>query len=313
MRLTAPIVGILILGLSCGAAPAEDAAAVEAAVASEPVRTCHYIRTDLYAAEQVCIGEAGYFADVCDAIATYAKHWSLPVGYFARLIWQESRFNPQALSHAGAAGIAQFMPSTGSLRGLRNAFDPAEALARSAEYLKFLERKYGNLGLAAAAYNSGEGRVSRWLAAGGYLPAETRNYVEIVTGRGVEQWLDEELESVDFSLQPDTSFQDACLELAHGREPPRLDSAPSDTWKPWGVMIAQDFSRDVALRRFRRVQAEHAHIFDADRLMFATGRNARFGSGLRHMAMVGAETRQEAEELCRRLTAAGASCMVRRN
>lgn len=158
--------------------------------------------------DQICITQDNYRADVCAAIAVYARHWHLPEGYFARLVWQESRFDPTALSPAGAQGIAQFMPSTARLRNLANPFDPAQALAKSAEYLRFLEQKFGNLGLAAAAYNGGEGRMERYLAnTGNGLALETRNYVMIVTGRPVEAWLAGPAPDADYALNPEADFQ----------------------------------------------------------------------------------------------------------
>ena len=63
----------------------------------------------------------------------------------------------------GAEGIAQFMPATADFRGLVDPFDPIEALKNSASYLHDLQQKFGNLGLAAAAYNAGPGRVSAFL------------------------------------------------------------------------------------------------------------------------------------------------------
>jgi hypothetical protein len=57
----------------------------------------------------------------------------LPVDFFARLIWQESRFDPTAVSRAGAQGVAQFMPATANARGLADPFDPIEAIAHSAK------------------------------------------------------------------------------------------------------------------------------------------------------------------------------------
>jgi soluble lytic murein transglycosylase-like protein len=83
----------------------------------------------------------------------------LPVEFFARVIWQESRFNARAVSPKGASGIAQFMPQTASWHGLADPFDPIEALRHSAAYLRELRDRFGNLGLAAAAYNAGPGRV----------------------------------------------------------------------------------------------------------------------------------------------------------
>ena len=68
------------------------------------------------------------------------------------------------MSPKGAEGIAQFMPRTADWHGLADPFDPIEALRHSAGYLRELRDRFGNLGLAAAAYNAGPGRVSAWLA-----------------------------------------------------------------------------------------------------------------------------------------------------
>src|ERR1700757_2786930 len=107
---------------------------------------------------------AASVARICDALAAAAAENDLPVDFFARLIWQESRFDPAAVSRAGAQGVAQFMPATANRRGLADPFDPLEAIAQSARLLRDLHREFGNLGLAAAAYNAGSGRVHDWLA-----------------------------------------------------------------------------------------------------------------------------------------------------
>ncbi|MGA9948068.1 MAG: lytic transglycosylase domain-containing protein, partial [Xanthobacteraceae bacterium] len=73
--------------------------------------------------------------DICRAIEQDAAENQLPVEFFARVIWQESRFNAMAVSAKGAQGIAQFMPSTADYRGLVDPFDPIEALKNSASYL----------------------------------------------------------------------------------------------------------------------------------------------------------------------------------
>ena len=126
--------------------------------------------------------------DICRALEQSAAENALPVEFFARVIWQESRFNAQAVSPKGAAGIAQFMPATASWHGLADPFDPMESLRHSAAYLRELLDRFGNLGLAAAAYNAGPGRVSAWLTNHRALPAETRNYVALVTGRTADEW-----------------------------------------------------------------------------------------------------------------------------
>ena len=89
--------------------------------------------------------------DVCRTLEEAAAENGLPVEFFARVIWQESRFNAQAVSPKGASGIAQFMPQTAGWHGLADPFDPIEALRHSAAYLRELRERFGNLGLAAAA------------------------------------------------------------------------------------------------------------------------------------------------------------------
>jgi soluble lytic murein transglycosylase-like protein len=101
--------------------------------------------------------------DICHALEQGAAENALPVEFFARVIWQESRFDAHAVSPKGAAGIAQFMPATASGHGLADPFEPIEALRHSAAYLRELLDRFGNLGLATAAYNAGPGRVSAWL------------------------------------------------------------------------------------------------------------------------------------------------------
>jgi hypothetical protein len=117
-----------------------------------------------------------------------ASAHTLPVNYFLRLIRQESGFNPNSISPVGAQGIAQFMPATAIDRGLKDPFDPAEALPKSAELLSELKDHFGNLGLAAAAYNAGPERIRKWLAGESGLPLETMQYVRSITGHDVVDW-----------------------------------------------------------------------------------------------------------------------------
>ena len=125
---------------------------------------------------------------ICSTLETAASHHELPISFFARLIWQESRFKVDARSPVGARGIAQFMPGTAEWRGLADPLDPIESLRKSADYLRELRQQFGNLGFAAAAYNGGSGRVQKWLKGRGGMPRETRDYVRIVTGSPIEEW-----------------------------------------------------------------------------------------------------------------------------
>jgi hypothetical protein len=104
---------------------------------------------------------------MCLMIESAARSNDLPVEFFARVIWQESRFQSDAVGPVTrngqrAQGIAQFMPGTASERRLLDPFNPVQALPKSAEFLSELRNQFGNLGLAAAAYNAGPPRVQEW-------------------------------------------------------------------------------------------------------------------------------------------------------
>ena len=134
------------------------------------------------------IGEPLAFSELCEVLEEVADEYDLPTPLFTRLIWQESRFRNETVSRAGALGIAQFMPGTASERGLDDPFDPLQALPASADFLRELMERFGNFGLAAAAYNGGPRRVQDWLDGRGQLPKETRDYVLRITGQPAEHW-----------------------------------------------------------------------------------------------------------------------------
>ena len=127
-------------------------------------------------------------AEFCEALGAAARANDIPVSFFARLIWQESQFKFEEVSDAGALGVAQFMPDTAAESGLDDPFDPLQALPASARLLRKLRDQMGNLGLAAAAYNAGAGRIQNWLARRAPLPDETKNYVRRITGNPAETW-----------------------------------------------------------------------------------------------------------------------------
>ena len=126
---------------------------------------------------------------LCSAIVSVAQANDLPVPFFANLIWQESSFQSKTISPAGALGIAQFIPETAIEHGLMNPFEPIQALFASGKLLRKLHLQFGNLGLAAAAYNAGPGRIYDWMGARRGLPGETRAYVARITGHRADQWL----------------------------------------------------------------------------------------------------------------------------
>lgn len=126
--------------------------------------------------------------ELCEALFQSAKENDLSVASFTNLIWQESRFRFDAVSHAGALGVAQFMPEVAASAGLDDPFDPRKAIPASARLLRDLHKKFGNFGLAAGAYNAGPKRIEDWLASRGSLPRETKLYIRNITGSSAEEW-----------------------------------------------------------------------------------------------------------------------------
>jgi hypothetical protein len=158
---------------------------------------------------------------LCHTLASAAQAHGIPAGFFARLIWQESKFKQRVVSHAGAQGVAQFMPAVAAERGLRDPFDALAALPHSARFLKEHVETFGNLGLAAAAYNGGARRVMDWLARRGSLPQETRQYVKSITGHEPEKWTEENQIELAVNL-PARAPCEGVADLSRESEPAKL-------------------------------------------------------------------------------------------
>ncbi len=152
--------------------------------------------------------------EICRSIVEASRRNDLPTPFFIRLLYQESGFRPEALSMSGAMGVAQFMPETAADRSLDNPFDPLQAIPASARLLRDLQKKFGNLGLAAAGYNAGPKRVQDWIAKKGPLPQETQDYVKAITGWAVESWSGPQAGSPALKLQQDAPCQEMAGLLA---------------------------------------------------------------------------------------------------
>jgi hypothetical protein len=245
----------------------------------------------------------------CQALATAAGDNDLPVDFFTRLIWQESRFDSNAVSRTGAQGIAQFMPGTASWRGVANPFDPLEAVTKSAQLLRDLRQEFGNLGLAAAAYNAGPRRVREWIAGRRSLPGETRAYVRLVTGRSPKEWTAAQTGPAQVPRTEAAPCEQTVTLSVHPSSPAAHPGTKST--EPWGVELVGSSSERGALAAYHQLQQKYPLIL-SDREARIVFHGVAHDMGWARVR-VGTESRASAEKLCASLRVAGAGCDVLRN
>jgi hypothetical protein len=256
---------------------------------------------------------------ICLIIESAAAANRLPVEFFARVIWQESRFQPDAMgprtrSGERAQGIAQFMPRTALERGLLDPFDPIQALPKSAQFLSELRAEFGSLGLAAAAYNAGPQRLRDYLAGRGGMPAETRAYVWAITGVSLDEWA--EPGTVDREPEPVPNCQQLVAILKRAPNPfvreleQRVAVVAS---APWGVQLSAGFSREGALRSYAAIAKRHSTVLQGHDPSIIASRLLSRGPRTFYQVRVGANTRQVAETLCEKIRRGQGACMVLRN
>ena len=259
-----------------------------------------------------CIREDRFAADVCAQIEAEARLHGLPPAYFARLLWQESRFDARAVSPMRAMGIAQFIASTAALRGLADPFNPAEAIEKSAEYLGEMTRRYGNVGLAAIGYNGGERRVEGYMRGTGGLARETVDYVAIITGHPAEAWRDAPPRDPDFALNGREEFRPACEAMARNRRVTPLGPVEPAV-APWGVQVGYGKTEAQARASADRLTRScRGAVGDAPlQIVRVLGR----GPGRLPImaARLGADSQSDAARLCRNLSQSGCICRVFRN
>jgi len=256
---------------------------------------------------------------LCLMIESAARAQNLPLEFFARVIWQESRFQPDVVgprtrSGDRAQGIAQFMPRTAAERGLLDPFDPVQALPKSAEFLRELADQFGNLGLAAAAYNAGPARLREFLSGRRPLPAETRNYVLAITGISVDEW------AGSGKREPPRVPKAGCGELMallHRAPNPFVQKLEERVnlvaAAPWGVQLAAGFSRDHALANYATLAKRYGELLAGrDPSLLSSILRSR-GTQPFYQVRVGADTRAAAETLCGSIRRAGGACFVLRN
>lgn len=253
---------------------------------------------------------------LCLLLESAAHANDLPTEFFVRLVWQESRFRPDAIgpitrNGKRALGIAQFMPGTATERNLLDPINPVQALPKAAEFLKELRRQFGNIGLAAAAYNAGATRIREWMDGKASIPSETRAYVFAITGATVDEW------AGGAEVPPHQEREFTCDQaMALLRHTPTVYVAALEqhviagVMQPWGAILGAKNSRSEILARYATLQQHYSDIL--------TGRDPillerRRGSLPRYQVRVGAATRAEADGLCKRVHKSGGDCVVLRN
>ncbi len=259
-----------------------------------------------------CIRTAHFVHDTCHMLRDAARRHFIDEAFFTRLIWQESRFDPHAVSPASARGIAQFIDSTAQIRGLKDSFNPAESIERSAQYLSYLKQENGNHGLAAMAYNGGEGRAFGFMAGNVGLPQETRDYVRIITGLTAERWRNNPPTDHDFRLSKDTPFLPACYALAKNRKLTPL-VPPGSRFAPWGVQIGFGRTEKTARAQYRRITKACRVLVDRNEMQLVPVRNRVSGRKGFWMARLAASDRRDAMKLCAQLRQQSCACRVYKN
>jgi hypothetical protein len=313
--------GVAAMLLSLTSAAADDAKTGVAIPSVEELAIPDESNKDLLKKPATDARESDTREAICLMIESAAGANDLPLEFFARVIWQESRFQsdavgPMTRSGRRAQGIAQFMPGTADERRLLDPFDPVQALPKSAEFLSELRNQFGNLGLAAAAYNAGPRRVQEWLAGSGRMPQETRSYVAAITGSTVDQWAAAGKGGKMPASAPPTGCRELMALLKRAPNPfvtqleerVRLSAA-----KLWGVQLAAGFDRNKALSMYARaIKGLSAVIGDQDPSILASVDRSR-GNHTFYQVRIGADTRGAADDLCNRIRRAGGACFVLKN
>jgi hypothetical protein len=259
---------------------------------------------------------SGIDAALCRLIDEAAGASDVPRGFLTRLIFQESSFRPAVTSPAGAQGVAQFMPGTARERGLADPFDPEQAIPKAAQLLADLRTRFGNWGLAAAAYNGGPARVATWFAGRGGLPFETENYVLAITGSAAGDWAEDARARAEGRIPParaaapdaDTACAVTVAAIRGGRAP--LPAIAEAAFAPWGVQLAGNFVKARALSAFQRSVGRYRAILGETRPMVIGTRLRSRGTRAFYRVRLPAQTRSEATALCQRIQQRGGACVV---
>jgi hypothetical protein len=250
-------------------------------------------------------GAAGTLGEtVCPLVESAARGSNIGIGLLTRMIWAESRFQARVVSPKGAQGIAQFMPDTAAASGLANPFDPEQAIPKAAHLLAEYTARFGNVGLAAAAYNAGPNRVASWLAGTGKLPPETAVYVIAVSGLPVETWTPGRAQPTTGGALDDSQ---SCAQVTASLQ------TEGDTVEgpiaPWGVQLAGNFSKAFALASFARAAQQYRSVL-GDLQPMILGRVIRSrGTRPFYRVLVPEASRADADRTCEAIIKIGGACV----
>jgi hypothetical protein len=244
---------------------------------------------------------------VCSLVEQAARANHIPVAVLTRLIWTESRFRADVTSSKGAQGIAQFMPGTAAERGLADPFDPEQAIPKAA---KLLTRRFGNVGLAAAAYNAGANRVADWLAGSGSLPHATQVYVVSLTGTSAEDWKRDRQRATTIEPGPEERCAAVTAELRSGQGAGGTAAAPP--LAPWGVQLSGNFSKDIALASFERAEQRYRTVLGDVRPMILGGVLRSRGWRPFYRILIPEASRAAADRTCQAIMTVGGACVALR-
>jgi hypothetical protein len=241
---------------------------------------------------------------ICPLVESAAHASNIGVGLLTRIIWAESRFEAHVVSTKGAQGIAQFTPDTAADRGLADPFDPEQAIPKAAQLLADFTQLFGNVGLAVAAYNAGANRATLWLAGTSRLPTETAAYVIAITGLTVESWAAGQPQPAAAAALGDSQ---TCAQITASLRT-EGDTAEGPI-APWGVQLAGNFSKTVALASFSRAAQRYRSVL-GDLQPMILGRVLR-GRGSRpfYRILLPAASRADADRACQAIMRVGGACV----
>jgi len=248
-------------------------------------------------------------ARICSLISSAAGEYDLPPPFLARLIWKESRFDPGFVARTGERGIAQFQPGLAFTRGLRDSFDAEQAIPALAAYLAELRDRFGNIGLASAAWDAGEEKVANWLDRGGFLPIRTEDYLLAILGELPIVYRRADTPVTVPALQQGRQFEESC------RAVPELGDAIllNDAERPaWGAQIAGHFNRETALKQWELLKERHPALLEKLEPAVFSARS-HLGRTRVYVVQIGAENQAQAKAFCDRMRAESGACVVTRN